>query len=240
MEPDYLKNPNANLLSLAKFARSEEEKVAVGNLPVRIINFKRGDSLVHQGDKPTRCFGVLSGFCCSFKITGPGDRQMIALHLTGDMPDLLSLHLTTLDFGVSALSPCSVAFIPHKALHDLCETFPQLAAALWRMSLVEAAIGRECIANNGRRKSLVRVAHVLCEVFTRLSVMGLTDGLSCDFPLTNTDLADATGLSIVHISRCRSELRSLGLAQFNSGKLNILDWERLREVGDFDPTYLQV
>ena len=167
---------------LAMLAQSGDESAAVAGLPVKIVSLARREFIVRQGDKTTRCFSLVDGFCCSFKVTSRGDRQIVALHLPGDMPDLLSLHLTTLDFSISTLSPCTVSFVPHLPLRSLCDHYPRLANLLWRETLVEGAISREFIVNNGQRSSLARVSHIYCEVFTRLGAAGLHTDRYAGFP----------------------------------------------------------
>lgn len=164
----------------------------------------------------------------------------MSLHLKGDIPDLHSVHLKTLDSGLQALSPCTVGLIPHSVVKDLCSRHHEIAAAFWKMTLVDSAIYREWIANVGRRDALGRMSHLLCETFLRLKVIGETVGLTCHFPITQVDLADATGMTPVHVNRTITSLRTRKLIEIDRRRLHILDWEALVEVAGFEPDYLHL
>jgi CRP-like cAMP-binding protein len=183
---------------------------------------------------------ILSGFTCTYKVTGDGKRQIVAFGVAGDMPDLQSLHLKVLDISVATVSPCRVGFITHEALWDLCLRHPRIAAAFWRETLTEGAIFREWVVNVGRREAYNRMAHVFCEMLVRLRVVGLVEDHACDLPITQGEFADAIGVSTVHVNRVLQELRADNLIELKGDRLTILDWERLKQVGDFDPTYLHL
>jgi CRP-like cAMP-binding protein len=125
-------------------------------------------------------------------------------------------------------------------LHDLCFRFPRIAAALWRETLIEAAIFREWVLNVGRREAHTRLAHVLCELVVRLEVVGLVKDHACDLPITQGEFADAIGVTPVHVNRVLQTMRAEGLIELNGDRLNIPDWEKLKEAGEFDPTYLHL
>jgi CRP-like cAMP-binding protein len=217
---------------------TEDERAAIERLPMQIADIGADQEIVREGDKPTRCFAVLEGFAMTFKVTGPGKRQIIAFHLPGDMPDLQSLHLEVLDITVSALTPCRVGFVQHEALHELCARYPRLGHAFWRETLVAAAVFREWVMNVGQRQAYARLAHIFCEWVARMRAMGLAEDHTCELPMTQTELGDATGMTTVHVNRTIQRLRADGLIELKGSKLTVLDWERLKHVGDFDPTYL--
>lgn len=219
---------------------SDDEKAAVSSLPVQVTEISRGQDVVREGDRPTRSFALLSGFTCNFKVTGTGNRQIAAFHIPGDMPDLQSLHLPVLDFSIATLSLCKVAFIQHEALNNLCEQHSRIGRVLWREALVEASVGREWTMNIGQRPGASRIAHVLCELLTRMRAVGLAEGSSCAFPMTQADLGDVTGISPVHVNRCLQELRAAALIKLDDGKLDVLDWERLKAKADFEAAYLHL
>jgi CRP-like cAMP-binding protein len=130
--------------------------------------------------------------------------------------------------------------IEHEAIQQLCTRSPRIAAALWRETLIDAAIFREWIASIGQRTAYSRIAHLLCEMFVRFRAAGLAKGYSVPFPITQGELGDAQGLSSVHVNRSLQALRLDRLITLGSGTLTILDWEGLRQAGDFDPTYLHL
>ena len=116
----------------------------------------------------------------------------------------------------------------------------RIAQVLWRDKLIEAGVFREWMIGLGRRSAYARIAHLLCEMIARMRAIGLTDCDACRLPLTQTEMADALGLSTVHVNRTLQQLRREGLIEFNRGSLRALNWERLRAAGDFDPTYLHL
>ena len=222
------------------FTLTDEERDALVSLPMQVADLKADQDVVREGDRPTRSFAILAGFACTFKIVGEGKRQIMAFHIPGDMPDLQSLHLTVLDISVGTITPCKVGFIRHETLHDLCGRYPRIASALWRQTLVDAAVFREWITNVGRREGYSRLAHILCELVTRMRAVGLAQDHTCDLPITQSELADATGLTTVHVNRVLQELRGDELIKLAGGTLTVLDWDGLKKAGDFDPTYLHL
>lgn len=171
-------------------------------------------------------------------MTEGGRRQIMSFHIAGEIPDLQSLHLRTMDHSLSTLTSCKLAFISHQALRGLFERHPRLAGVFWRVTLIEAAIFREWVVNIGRRQAPARVAHLLCELFLRHRAVGLAKGQSFKLPITQTELADALGLSNVHVNRTLQELRAQGLIGERNHVLKILSWEGLTQLGEFDPAYL--
>ncbi len=222
------------------FPLSVEERQALAGLPVQVAIFKPDRDIVRIGDRPSQCCLILEGFTCVYKITAEGKRQIVAFHVPGDIPDLQSLHLKVMDNSVATVSPCTLGFIPHEALYDLCNRFPRITAALWRETLVNGSIFREWMTGIGRREAYNRMAHLLCELLVRLKAVGLVEDGTFDLPITQTELADAIGASTVHVNRVLQELRADGLIRSRGAQVQILDWERLKEAGDFDPLYLHL
>jgi CRP-like cAMP-binding protein len=159
------------------------------------------------------------------------------------MPDLYSLHLTTLDATLSTVTACKVGFLRHDHLRSLCESHLRVAAALWRSTLIDASIAREWVTNLGQRKALARMAHLFCEEYIRSDVAGLREhggAKACPLPITQSDLGDALGLSTVHTNRTLQELREASLVSFDHSRLEVLNWRKLVAVAGFDPTYLHL
>jgi CRP-like cAMP-binding protein len=218
----------------------EDDRNAVNRLPLQIAELRADQDILREGDRTMRCCFLLTGLACWYKTTGAGKRQILSFLVPGDLPDLQSLHLSTLDSTLMTLSPCRVAFVQHEPLRDLCERRPNVASAFWRMTLIDAAIYREWVANIGSRQAYGRVSHLLCELVVRLCAVGLGDNHICDLPITQTELAGATGLSTVHVNRTLQTLRREKLIRWTDSKLEVLDWQRLREAGDFSATYLHL
>jgi CRP-like cAMP-binding protein len=138
------------------------------------------------------------------------------------------------------LRPCTVAEIPHRAIRDLFEEQPRLAEVLWRETLIDAAAFRKWLMSVGRRSAVACIAHIICEFVTRMEAIGRSDGVTCEFPMTQTDLADAAALSLVHVNRSLRELRESRLVTVSINSLAIHQWERLTQLAEFDPSYLQL
>jgi CRP-like cAMP-binding protein len=219
---------------------SAEEEEILAKLPMQVASFGADQDIVREGDRPSRSFVLLEGFAITYSIVGDGKRQIMAFHIPGDIPDLQSLHLEVLDNGVGTITPCKVGFMQHDVLWGLCQQYPRIAAALWRETLIDAAIFRRWLTSVGRREAFGRVAHLLCEMCTRLKAVGLAEDHSCDFPITQTEIGDALGLSVVHVNRTLQHIREAGLIVLRSGKLQVLDWQGLKAAADFDPSYLHL
>jgi CRP-like cAMP-binding protein len=217
---------------------SPEEREALIHLPLLIREVPADHDIVREGDRATESCLVLKGMAFRYKLIATGKRQIMSFHIAGEVPDLQSLHLNTMDHGLAALTPCRLAFIAHETLKALFEEHPRLASIFWRETLIDSAIFREWVVNVGRRQAPGRMAHLLCELFTRHKAAGLVTDRTFEFPLTQHELGDAMGLSNVHVNRIMQELRSQGLIATPGRQLVILDWEGLKQLGEFDPTYL--
>ena len=219
---------------------SEDEKDVLRNVSGTIKTVGPRQDLVREGDRPAECCLVLEGFVYRYKLTEEGKRQIFSFHIPGDIPDLQSLHIDVMDHSLGTLSPCKVMYVPHEIVCDLMRRCPRIGDAFWRDTLIDAAVFREWILSLGRREAYGRMAHLLCEFYVRLRAVGLTNGDVCDMPFTQVELADATGVTNVHANRILQELRGEGLITLRAGSLTVLDWERLKEAGEFDPAYLHL
>jgi CRP-like cAMP-binding protein len=224
--------------SIIKLSDSEED--ALRSLPVQIAELRADQDIVREGDQPSRSCFLLEGVTCSWSNTLEGGRQILAFYVPGDAPDIQSLHLKVMDNSHGTLTPCKVAFVQHEHLRDLCFRHPRISSAFWRETLVEAAIFRKWMVGIGRKSAYGRIAHLFCEMLVRMRVVGLADGHGCPFPITQTEIGDALGLSLVHVNRTVQELRGKHLISLSGEKLKALDWEGLKEAAEFDPTYLHL
>jgi CRP-like cAMP-binding protein len=223
------------------FALSDDEREVLVKLPLQITKIRADQNIVREGDRPSRCCLVLEGVACTTKFTGDGNRQIMNFHISGDIPDLQSLHLTILDSSLETITACTVGFIQHDHVHDLCRPNYRIASALWRETLVHASIFREWMTNIGRRDAYCRIAHILCEMLVRMRAVGLSgEDHTCEFPISQGKIADAQGLSAVHVNRVLQELRAAKLISLKGGVLAVLDWEGLKKAGEFDATYLHL
>lgn len=181
---------------------------------------------------------LLDGIACRYKDLREGQRQITELHVAGDFADMHSFTLQYLDHSVMTLTPCRIARVPHKALAEITERFPHLTRVYWFGTNLDAAIHREWEVSLGRRSAIQRIAHLFCELQIRLQIVGLASERHYDLPITQAVLAECLGLTPVHVNRVLKELREGAWIEFRSGRVTILDLPGLRDVADFDPTYL--
>ncbi|KWV48883.1 cyclic nucleotide-binding protein [Bradyrhizobium macuxiense] len=206
----------------------------------RVRHFGPRVDIVREGDKPKDVHLILSGWACRYKQLEDGRRQVVSFFLPGDICDINVFILREMDHSIGTITPVSIADLPHEFFDHVAARHPRIVAAFWWETLVDAAIQREWTMNLGQRTALERTAHLLCEIWLRLRVAGLTRGDSCDFPLTQADLADAAGLSKVHVNRTLQELRANGLIVLKGRTLSVPDLDRLMRAGLFNPNYLHM
>ncbi|WP_027136256.1 Crp/Fnr family transcriptional regulator [Geminicoccus roseus] len=227
------------LEKFTKLSRADQEALRdLASQRVRHLNAR--DDLIHEGDRPDHVNLILSGWACRYKTLEDGRRQIIAFLLPGDLCDLNVFILREMDHSMAAITPLTFAEVTREHMEALTLDHPRVTQALWWDSLVNAAIQREWSVNLGQRTAFERVAHLLCELFLRLRSVGMTEGTSCDFPVTQVDLADATGLSAVHLNRTLQELRGADLIVLRGKLLTIPDLEALQAAALFSPNYLHL
>lgn len=227
------------LQQFTKLSRSDREALhALASLRVRHLSPR--DDLIHEGDRPEHINLILNGWVCRYKTLEDGRRQIIAFLLPGDLCDLNVFILREMDHSMAAITAVSVIEVPREVMETLTLEHPRVTQALWWDNLVTAAIQREWNVNLGQRTAFERVAHILCELFLRLRAIGMTDGTTCEFPVTQVDLADATGLSAVHLNRTLQELRAADLIVLRGKLLTIPDLPALQAVALFNPNYLHL
>src|SRR5690606_34762116 len=183
---------------------------------------------------------LISGVAARSKQMEDGGRQITELHIDGDFVDLHSFLLKKLDHDVVAMSPVRMALVPHERLKAVTEEQPHLTRMLWLSTLIDSAIHREWIVSAGRRSALKQIACLFCEMLLRYEIVGLAQDDRCPMALTQNELADACGLTAVHVNRVLQELRSEALIHWRRGELVVLDFERLASLGGFDPRYLGI
>lgn len=217
---------------------SPRDRDGVLDLPYTRKSFGKDAYMVREGERTTECSVLLRGFAFRQKLLRDGARQIISFHIPTEFVDLQNGLLAIADHNVQSLDGSEAALIPRGALLDLAAERPAIRIAMWTDTLRDSSIFREWVVNVGRRDSRARIAHLLCELIVRLRNIGGGVGERFDFPLTQEQLADATGLTAVHTNRTLQSLRRDGLIQLSSRALTVLDWEGLKEVGDFDELYL--
>lgn len=195
--------------------------------------------LVREGEPPRPVF-LLEGWACRYKQLPDGRRQIVSFLLPGDLCGLDVFLLKEMDHSIGTITAVEVAEIAPRDFGQMVLDHPEFMERLQRGELVAAAIQREWTFNVGQRTAFERLAHLLCELFVRMEAIGRTDGTSCEFPLTQVDLADATGLTAVHVNRTLQELRKAGLIELQNKRLTIPDLEALKVAGTFNRNYLHL
>ncbi len=220
---------------------SAGDRAAIMALPFTLKAVERHQFLVRERELATHSCVMLSGFSIRSKLVATGERQIVAIHMKGEMVDLQNSLLKVADHSVQMLTSGKVAMIPREEIIRVTMERPKVAHAMWLETLVDASIFREWIANVGRRDARTRIAHVLCEFAVRLRLAGLAQGTDYELPMTQEQLADTTGLTSVHVNRTLKALENEGLIDRPNPRLVAIgDWRKLAEVGDFDTNYLHL
>lgn len=217
---------------------SSEEEKAIRGLVAETRRVRADEILVRAGEELNTSLMLLNGWLARAKDLPGGERQVTELHVAGDFADLHGFTLKHLDHDVLAMSDCTIAVVPHERLQDLTDRHPRLARVYWFMTNIDAAIHREWALSLGQRSAISRMAHLFCELHVRLDVVGLTSHRGYDFPLTQRELSECLGLTVVHANRTIQELRRRSLIELENRQLTILDRRGLEGVAQFDPTYL--
>jgi CRP-like cAMP-binding protein len=228
-------------LRLEAFTRlSHDDRAALAKVSKvsRVIPARR--DLIREGERPQYVHLTVEGWACRYKALPDGRRQVVAFFVPGDFCDLNVHVLREMDHSIAAITRLSVADISREEMDALTDAHPRIAQALWWESLVQVAIQREWTVNIGQRTANERLAHLLVELYVRLKTVGLTRDGSCDFPLTQNDLADATALTAVHVNRTLQDLRRDNLIILEHKRLTIPNVRRLMQVAMFNPNYLHL
>ena len=217
------------------------DEQAILDLPHKTKSLERHGYIVREREKATHSCLLLSGFAVRHKIVAGGARQIVAVHMKGDMVDLQNSFLGTADHSVQVLTESEVAFIPREAVRTVAFERRNVGMAMWLDTLVDGSIFREWIANVGRRDAYTRIAHLLCEFSLRLKLAGMAEESQYELPMTQEQIADCTGLTAVHVNRTLKTLEAERLIERRSSRsVSIGDWKKLAAAGDFDSTYLHL
>jgi len=220
---------------------SAEDIAAIGRLSHASRPLAGNEDVVRQGDKPKIAVLVVSGMVARYHTRPAGNRQYISFHIAGDMPDSQSLFLDQMDHSVCAVGGHAiVSLFPHHEILRIFEIRPSVGYAFWRETLIDAAIFREAITNNSSRPVRARIAHFMCEQFYRARAAGLGTENSCPLPISQTQLGETLGISVVTANRALQALRRTGAMEFRDGTLTVKNWQKMMSLGEFDPRYLHL
>lgn len=218
----------------------EEDRQAILALPYSLKSLAPGSYAVREGEPPTGCGVLISGFAYRQKLTGDGGRQILSIHIPGEALDFQNIFLDVADHSVQMLTRGHLALVPRADIQRIARSSPAIGHAILVNILVDASIFREWILNVGRRDAKSRLAHMLCELAVRLDAFGLADEMGYHLPMTQAELADALGLTPVHLNRVMRSLEVDGLIVRSKRDVSFPNWERMRDIADFNDRYLHL
>lgn len=219
---------------------TEADREALAGLAFRLENVTAGRSLVREGDLPVQCCLLLTGYAFRHKATSGGKRQILSFHFAGDFLDLQHVKLARADHSVDALTDAQVAWVSNAELNRVIRESPTIADALWRDALIDASVFREWVLNVGRRDGRTRVAHLLCEFAARREAASVGHAHRFELPMTQEHIADATGLTVVHVNRMLRTLSNEGAISHEGRHLFVSNWSHLQRIAGFHPAYLHM
>ncbi len=217
---------------------SDRDQRAILGLPHKIRRLEAQSYIMREGDLPDRCAVLVQGYAIRHKLTGDGSRQILAINIPGEALDFQNLFLEEADHNVQMLSRGVIAEVPREAIEALIASHFEVGRSILITTLVEASIFREWVVNIGRRDSRSRIAHLLCEFAYRLNPRDLNADAFYELPITQEQLADATGLTAVHVNRVLQALQREGLIERDRRMIRFPSWERMQDAADFNPRYL--
>ena len=213
---------------------ADDDLAALRSIVTPVKDLPPETVIVREGDLSTQSCVLMSGFAYRSKVSELGKRQILSFHIPGDMPDLQALLLKRMDHDLTTLSQARVGFMSHSALEEIVAARPALGLALWKETLIDAVIFRQWIVNLGTRPAAGRMAYLMAELRHRLGAMNLVKDEQFGFPITQSKLAEALGLSVVHVNRVLQEFRSQGVLDFRKRVVTLQDIEKIVELGGFD------
>jgi CRP-like cAMP-binding protein len=235
-----MENPWA--MKMEQFTRfSDEERRKLDALAShRIKTFELGEDILAEGDHSPDCHVILSGLACRYKVLPGGERQIMAFLIPGDLCDAEIFILKEMDHSVTAMTPTKLALVSGETMKEMLRSPGRLAEALWWGTLTDLGVLRERIVDHGRRDAYQRIAHLLYELLVRYRMVGAASENAFEFVITQTDLADATGITPVHVNRVLQRLREEKLITLSGKLLTVLDPPRLKQLAGFNANYLHL
>jgi CRP-like cAMP-binding protein len=215
-----------------------EEQQAVLALDCDTRHYRANEDIVSPGEHVEHACLVSRGLAGRFDQMLDGERQVTSFYLSGDMCDLHSVVAPRASWSITALGPVTAMLVPHRQLREICIRYPGVAIAFWRDGTADGSIFAKWVGNLGRKNARARIGHLFCEMGVRSEAAGLGSRSEFELPVTQRQLADAAGLTPVHVNRTLTAMRNKGLLRFENGHVAIPDWEALALVAEFDPAYL--
>jgi len=222
------------------FAPTEEEKRVLDSMASQARSVEAGENIIAKGERTWKCCLLLEGMVCRYRDLGGGRRQILSFQYPGDVFDAYSFVLEVMDHSIAAVMRSRIAYIPHETMRQVTESFPRLARAFWKDTLIDAAVFFEWMTNARGLSPHAQIAHLMCEVFVRFDVAGVMKDGTVPWPMTHVDISDALGLAPDYIRTIVEDFHRRGWITIVDGKLIVHDLERLKQEAGFDPTYLHL
>ena len=217
---------------------NDVDKTLLDTICQNARHFPARHDLIREGDEPGPVFVMVEGWGCRYKLVPDGGRQIVAFLMPGDFCDMHAGILREMDHSIGTLTPALVCTISRERMEELTEKHPRIAQAFWWTQLVDEGVLRAWIVSMGRRDAIQRISHLVCELYMRMHSIGIAEHERCAMPLTQIVLADALGLTPIHVNRVLRTLREDNVMDFHGGELIVHDPVRLAQIAGFDETYL--
>lgn len=230
-----LTNRLENFLTL-----SDEDRQVLNDAVTRVVEVGKDEVIINDNERPDHVHIVIEGWACRYKYLEQGKRAILAYLIPGDIVDVHVALLDHMDHSVMTLTPAKFALIPRETITHIFENHTPLAYGLFWAALVEESVQREWFVNNTGRPADKRLAHLFCEMQIRHRAAKLTHEQYIEIPLTQQDLADAMGITVVHTNRVLQKLRKDGMIIYDHSRMTITDWERLKAFAEFDMGYMHL
>jgi len=226
------------LLGRRRDQLTHNDLLALEQLALPISDLPARHMLIREGEPVSVSTYLVEGLMCRYKDDREGQRQLVAVHMPGDFVDLHAYPLKRLDHDIATITACRIAQVPHVRLDGIMADRPGMSKLLWFSTLLDAAMHREWIFRLGRLDAVQRLGHFFCEVEAKLRAVGLSDGKAFQLPMTQADIAEACGLTPVHVNRMLKELRERKMLVMRGSLVSMLDRSALSRLSEFDPVYL--
>lgn len=199
-----------------------------------------GSDLIREGEGIHFVKLVLDGWGCRYKLLEDGRRQIVAFLLPGDLCNPDALAVGEMDHSIGAINEMHCALIQPELFDQACIESHRLRQAMAYDAGAMLGMQREWTLNLAARPAFGRIAHMLCELHYRLAAIGLAVDGSFFAPITQITLAEATGLTPVHVNRVVQDLRGRGLLSWRGRQITLHDPTRLALLSGFSPRYLHL
>lgn len=202
--------------------------------------FGKSKDVIQEGQRSQHLYLVLKGWVSRYRMNAHGKVQTLNFHIPGDFCNLHTNLAQGIEYSIGTLAPSVIAYIPHDRIEEISRQNPHLARTFNWLAFNEFSILQEWLFNVGSRPSPQRLAHLLCELLIRVRAAGLTDDHRFYLPLSQAQLSEAMGITVVHTNRVMAQLREEGLIIFEGRQVDVMDWPGLKKYADFEARYLHL